>query len=211
MHRLVLHNLGPVKDCDITVNDFMVFTGPQASGKSTIAKAIFFFRFIEDHVKSTVRDWTEQEAQGEFLDIFQKQLIITFIRLFHSFVVRSKDFSAYYSYNEGTFIRFSVLPSEKSNNNITLSLSTSLKEYIKELYARISTEKNWKWSDKEQVRLNQLLSEPRANCFFIPAGRSPVTLMANQMASIFDDMNVLQKYSFEVPESIFYRLPHPLS
>ena len=48
VHRLVLHNLGPVKDCDIRVNDFMVFTGPQASGKSTIAKAIFFFRTVKD-------------------------------------------------------------------------------------------------------------------------------------------------------------------
>jgi predicted ATPase len=44
MQRIVIKNFGPIKDVDIPIHDFMIFIGPQASGKSTIAKAIYFFR-----------------------------------------------------------------------------------------------------------------------------------------------------------------------
>ena len=37
MSRLVIHNVGPIADVDITLNKVNVFIGPQGSGKSTIA------------------------------------------------------------------------------------------------------------------------------------------------------------------------------
>ena len=42
MPKLTVHNLGPIQDCEIELENFCVLTGPQASGKSTAAKAIFF-------------------------------------------------------------------------------------------------------------------------------------------------------------------------
>ena len=44
MERIVINKLGPIGHCDVEINDFMVLTGPQASGKSTIAKSIFSLR-----------------------------------------------------------------------------------------------------------------------------------------------------------------------
>ena len=44
MEKIIINKLGPIKNCDLNLKDFMVFTGPQASGKSTIAKSIFFFK-----------------------------------------------------------------------------------------------------------------------------------------------------------------------
>ena len=44
MHKLILKNMGPIQECEMNIDDFTVLTGVQASGKSTIAKAIFFFR-----------------------------------------------------------------------------------------------------------------------------------------------------------------------
>jgi predicted ATPase len=46
MEKLRIHRLGPVRDCDIQISDTMIFTGEQASGKSTIAKSVFFFKNI---------------------------------------------------------------------------------------------------------------------------------------------------------------------
>ena len=40
MQKIVIHKLGPVKDCELEIKEFTVFTGPQASGKSTVAKRI---------------------------------------------------------------------------------------------------------------------------------------------------------------------------
>lgn len=47
MERIVIKNFGPIKDVDLEVNDFMIFIGPQASGKSTIAKLIYFFKALK--------------------------------------------------------------------------------------------------------------------------------------------------------------------
>lgn len=48
VERIVINKLGPIDYCDFEINDFMIFTGPQASGKSTIAKSIFFFKNIRN-------------------------------------------------------------------------------------------------------------------------------------------------------------------
>ena len=48
MQKISISNLGPVKRCELEINDFTVFTGPQASGKSTIAKSIFFYKNIKN-------------------------------------------------------------------------------------------------------------------------------------------------------------------
>lgn len=47
MLRLIIHNVGPVKDVDIRLKKVNVFIGPQSSGKSTIAKIIAFCSWLE--------------------------------------------------------------------------------------------------------------------------------------------------------------------
>lgn len=56
MHRLKVHKLGPIDHCELTCSQFMTFTGFQASGKSTIAKAIFYFRTIKDDIYSIAEE-----------------------------------------------------------------------------------------------------------------------------------------------------------
>ena len=43
MHLIKIHKFGPIADCIMDVKKFTVLTGPQAEGKSTIAKAIYYF------------------------------------------------------------------------------------------------------------------------------------------------------------------------
>ena len=50
MHQLVLKNVGPIQDCQIDIKQFNVFTGAQASGKSTVAKSVFFFRTVKEDI-----------------------------------------------------------------------------------------------------------------------------------------------------------------
>ena len=42
MARLIIRNIGPIKNVDIELNKVNVFIGEQSSGKSTIAKIISF-------------------------------------------------------------------------------------------------------------------------------------------------------------------------
>lgn len=46
--HLIIKNLGPIKNCEIDLTKMMVLDGPQASGKSTVAKTIFFFRIVKN-------------------------------------------------------------------------------------------------------------------------------------------------------------------
>lgn len=45
--RLVVKNFGPIKDLDLEINEKMFLIGPQASGKSTVAKLVYFFMGFE--------------------------------------------------------------------------------------------------------------------------------------------------------------------
>lgn len=47
MNRLIIRNIGPIKDIDLDLNKINVFIGPQGSGKSTIAKIISFCSWLE--------------------------------------------------------------------------------------------------------------------------------------------------------------------
>ena len=48
MQKIKIFRLGPIKDCEVDISNFMILTGPQASGKSTLAKSIFFFKNIKN-------------------------------------------------------------------------------------------------------------------------------------------------------------------
>jgi len=47
MQRLIIKNVGPVKDADILLKKVNVFVGPQSSGKSTLAKIVSFCSWLE--------------------------------------------------------------------------------------------------------------------------------------------------------------------
>jgi ABC-type cobalamin/Fe3+-siderophores transport system ATPase subunit len=50
MHRLAVHNFGPIRDAEVDVGRFLIFIGPQASGKSTLSKLIYYFLHVRDEV-----------------------------------------------------------------------------------------------------------------------------------------------------------------
>ncbi|MCI8504888.1 MAG: hypothetical protein HFI67_01700 [Lachnospiraceae bacterium] len=55
MHKLIINKLGPIEQCEMVCSPFMTLTGFQASGKSTIAKAIYYFRTIKDDIIELVK------------------------------------------------------------------------------------------------------------------------------------------------------------
>ena len=47
MQKLIIDNFKQITHAEIEVKDFLLLIGPQASGKSTIAKLIYFFKSIQ--------------------------------------------------------------------------------------------------------------------------------------------------------------------
>lgn len=48
MQRLIAKHFGPLHNVDLEIRDFMVLIGPQASGKSTIAKLVWCFGYVRE-------------------------------------------------------------------------------------------------------------------------------------------------------------------
>lgn len=55
MARMTINQLGPIMYCELAIEDFMVFTGPQSSGKSTIAKSVFYFKSVRNVLLQMLR------------------------------------------------------------------------------------------------------------------------------------------------------------
>ena len=88
MQKIKICYLGPVKELEMKINDFNLIIGEQATGKSTVAKAIYFFRVI----KTTLTDYLCQvydtasyngnDVSEGFGKVLKKELKSVFISLF---------------------------------------------------------------------------------------------------------------------------------
>ncbi len=88
--RLIVKNFGPLKDIDIILKNVNVFIGPQASGKSALAKLFTIFKaprkFLKDFAKDSTIDKSEIYNKA-FRDTLEEYNIGSFL-------------------NEGTVIEF---------------------------------------------------------------------------------------------------------
>lgn len=99
MHHLSLKNLGPMQSCELDLNDFTVFTGPQANGKSTVAKAVFFFRTVKDDIIDLMLRGKTANSPDSWEICLSKRLKDKFMQLFGSSYGMSNDMSALYAYD----------------------------------------------------------------------------------------------------------------
>lgn len=53
-NKLIIENFGPIKKANIEVKDMMIFIGPQASGKSTLAKLITILEDVNFKEKTSI-------------------------------------------------------------------------------------------------------------------------------------------------------------
>ncbi len=146
MQKIVIKNFGPVKDAEIEIKDILVLIGEQASGKSTIAKLIYFFKSLSTEFFNIVYKLKEWEK----LTIEVRRPIKTkFLSLFGTSVYLS-DFEITYYYSKdrylslklaglGNDINISVLYSYNFFHESFLSEIQALKREIKRIEERTSS------------------------------------------------------------------------
>ena len=199
MHRLVLHNLGPVRDCDINVDDFMVLTGPQANGKSTVAKAIFFFRTIKDDILNMMIRGTVGEKPDLWYRRVTKELRLKFIRLFGSSYGMPDDMRLEYYYDEDTWIKVNLTLNDQprhGRNFVQIKFSKNIRYHFSDLDHQLPSVIGTLEREHEQLKLDGLFCDSYETVL-IPAGRSMITLLTSQLNFIFTSMDQGQKSSVD--------------
>jgi predicted ATPase len=204
MQKIIVHQLGPVEHCELEINDFIVFTGPQASGKSTIAKSVFFFKNIRKLLVAQIRkrytvlsylpddNSIELSLKGRML----REIRSNFLQIFGSTWCMSNDMQLQYYYTDDIYIKVSLKTDPISPNYIWIEFSKSLSAFLN----RIENEMKGKmlfidisWVSGEIDKFFQDDEE----IVYIPAGRSMITLLSTQLDYIYSSMDDEQKRTMD--------------
>lgn len=204
MARLIIKQLGPVSHCDLEINDFMVFTGEQASGKSTIAKSIFLFKNVKNLLLSQIRKQNFLNAfAGDSLSSspqtrLTKEIRANFLQIFGSTWCMDNSMRLRYEYSEDVWIDISLQENEINRNYIWIDFSAKLSDFLydlRPLFTGQTSMADWEqWNLQE--KLNELFQD-HAEVVYIPAGRSMITLLTTQLNYIYSSMDDMQKRNLD--------------
>ncbi len=199
MHHLILKNVGPIQDCQIDITQFNVFTGAQASGKSTIAKSVFFFKTIKDDICDCIIKRTTLSSASTLHKTVLKQLRNKFLQLFGTSRAMSNDLLMLYRYDEDTYIKITLTLNEGADyispNYVYFDFSQNIRVFLSQ-YNNIDPIKHVDLKSEISKKLNMLFCD-EYETIFVPAGRSLITLLTNQLNYIFTSMDEDQKRSLD--------------
>lgn len=205
MHNLIINRLGPLDHVEISCQDFMVFTGAQASGKSTLAKAVFFFRTIKEDIFSLIVkksvNFTGSNNSDKLHKTMESELREKFLRVFGSSWGMDNDMYISYYYNPFTFIKLSLKAETKykTPNYLWVEYSDNIKAFLLQSNNALAKYSST-MPDEEKIFVKEELSKLFSDEYetvFIPAGRSLITLLATQLNYIYSTMEDAQKRAID--------------
>lgn len=223
MQKIEIKYLGPVKELKMEIKDFNLLIGEQATGKSTVAKAIYFFRII----KTTLTDYLCQlfdtalyngnDVSEGFNKVLKKELKSVFISLFGFSWDLDKRLYLKYEYTEDIWI--DVKLKNASKKYISVRYSPKLTQKIMhlenealDLYAQKSntTTISLAYASKERLRnydnfkndVNKIFDDFQET-YYIPAGRSMITLLVNNRSLIENDnLDLITRQFMQIIDNI---------
>lgn len=200
MTKIIIKHLGPISEFSMEIKQFNLLIGEQATGKSTICKAIYFFQTIKEelikYLYNTAVDGIQKEKFPKSINTVCKS---TFIDLFGYSWDLPNDLNLQYIYKKDISIMVSLKKKINGKKYINIKFSEIFKNKILELeHEVISYHDNTRSIDNissfistERLRLHQeiikkinILLDDELETYYIPAGRSLLTLMTNQKTKL---------------------------
>ena len=202
MERLSIKKLGPIEKCEIEINEFMILTGPQASGKSTVSKCVFFFENLKGLLTGLIQKSliaTDQSAREITLyNRFIQEIRNNFLQIFGTTWAMDPDMTISYVYGNKEVVSISLTQSDEINNFAYIEISRGLRDGI------FALEKKYLKSADVVLSLNEIKKDVYRNLFcnereivYIPAGRSLITLLSSQINYLYSTMDDQQKRSLD--------------
>lgn len=205
MQKIYIRNNGPVKNFEMEVKKFNLLIGEQATGKSTIAKSVYYFKTIKTKIidyLTQVYDSNSYNSVSQekvwFDKAIKSELKNIFIKLFGYSWDLNPEFYMKYDYAESVWIQVKLKRGDRDKQCISVTYSPELLNSIKKLQMEIremyhSNEGIIKTSlvlTNEERKRNHEMIVHRVNeifcdnkeTYYIPAGRSLLTVMSNNRA-----------------------------
>lgn len=199
--QLIIKNFGPIAEVKIEIKDILMFIGVQASGKSTISKAIFFFKSLRDELTQYFYQSYTQDDLTSTVTRFAKQAKNLLIKTYGS-MGQFPDMELKYQYGNGVEVTVRASADQKFTDIIFNS-------YFKEKFSHIVSDfqdkksklnqKSFKFSSSREITLikaeeaalfekiadevNKLFND-ESDLLFLPAGRSLITTLSQQLYKI---------------------------
>lgn len=201
MQKIEIRNFGPIKELNLDIKDFSIFIGPQASGKSTIAKTIFFFKSLNDDLVKYFIDSVEKSDFSKSIGTYAKSIRQKYLDYFGSSTHLNGLHLKYY-YTEKIWISITI---ETNHKYITPNFSEQFKDDFKNLVKEaiefssslgqrnpsLLTSKDLLQIDSEKRKFVSYIKEKCNSIFqedreliFIPAGRSLLATLSDQLQFI---------------------------
>ena len=224
MQKIEIKYLGPVQELEMDIKDFNLLIGEQATGKSTVAKAIYFFRII----KSTLTDYLCQvydtalyngnDVSDGFNKVLKKELKSIFISLFGYSWDLDKRLYLKYEYASGIWLDVKLNKNGK-RKYISVRYSPKLTQTLKDLEKEAlelfeqkpeTTTISLAYASKERLRnydnfknsVNKIFDDYKET-YYIPAGRSMLTLLVNNRSLLENDnLDLITKQFMQVIDNI---------
>lgn len=224
MQKIEIKYLGPVQELEMDIKDFNLLIGEQATGKSTVAKAIYFFRII----KSTLTDYLCQvydtalyngnDVSDGFNKVLKKELKSIFISLFGYSWDLDKRLYLKYEYASEIWIDVKLNKNGK-RKYISVRYSPKLTQTLKDLEKEAlelfeqkpeTTTISLAYASKERLRnydnfknsVNKIFDDYKET-YYIPAGRSMLTLLVNNRSLLENDnLDLITRQFMQVIDNI---------
>lgn len=199
MQKILIRNFGPLENIEIEVKDILLFIGPQASGKSTISKSIYFFKSLKDDLIRYIIELIEKKDFKKPLGSFAKKIRAKFL----DFWGPTFHFgNMYLKYDFGKNISISIsLKGRYVNPNFSNLFKEKFLELIERatVFANQMGKRDSKFLSSSDIlslesekraflsNIQQLISDiffDDRDLVFIPAGRSLLATLSDQLQYI---------------------------
>lgn len=219
MAKIIIGHLGVIKNFEMDLKQFNLFIGEQATGKSTICKAVYFFRSIKneliEYLYAIAIDG--QGKNGKFPKVLYGTCIHVFEELFGYIRALPEDLEMEYQFTQQITMKV-YLKCTDNKKSIAVNYSDKLSAemvrleklsmdffYMTKGYDTVSG-----FASTERLRLhqeivksvNEILSDD-LETYYIPAGRSLLTLMTNQKTKLdYDTIDLVNRKFMQFIENI---------